>query len=135
MPKLLDRIGASSSIHAYGNKSWPSLAKSKYRRKGFKVHQVVHKDNKYTKNVRSRSIGAAKTKLATITGTQTIDRAWTELDRAIPRQLCKKPAHEAVKQEVYDRVWAWLYRYNKRHRETTAAAALSSFAKILVKSQ
>ena len=113
-------------------------SETKYAKKGFKTPQVVHGDNQFTKKIRARSLkqSVGNVQLAKLAGTQTIDRSWTELDKSVPPTLAKKKAvkgskHRMVHEQVYDRVWSWLYRFNKRHQETSAEQALKSLVKAM----
>ena len=80
----------------------------------------------------------SKVKLASLAGTQSIDRNWAELDRSVPKTLNKKKPivdsiHRELNNEVYDRVWAWLYRFNKRHTEVKADQSLKSLVRLIRK--
>ena len=88
--------------------------------------------------IRRRTLkqGNRKIILSKLSGTQALDRTWKELDRAIPKSLNKKTpikgtAHREINEDVYVRVWAWLYRFNKRHTEVNALSALRSLVKLL----
>ena len=136
--QLADNIQDKSNLHFDGNKSWPKLANTKYAKKAFRTPSVVHGDHQFTKKIRARRFtqSAMKVQLAKLAGTQTIDRSWIEMDRAVPSTLVKKKKakgspHRKVHEQVYARVWSWLYRFNKRHQEITATQALKSLVQAL----
>jgi len=88
--------------------AYPQLVKHpRYRAKKirFPKSTVRHKCNEFTKPIRK------KKGFSTLTGTQSIDRVWIELDKAIPATLNRKLDHK-LHPELMERVWAWLHRYN-----------------------
>ena len=92
--------------------------------------------NKSFRNIPGRS--HSKVRLSSSARTQSIDRNWAELDRSVPKTLNKKKPivdsiHRELNNEVYDRVWAWLYRFNKRHTEVKADQSLKSLVRLIRK--
>ena len=116
--------------------------KFKIQENMFKMHSVAHKRNQFTKPIRKRTLKqkSRKTSMTKLSGTQAIDRTWKELDRAIPHTLRKKApidgsVHREINSYLFDRVWSWLFRFNKRHDEVEAGQTTASLVKLLRLSQ
>ena len=135
---ILHKVRPKANVHIDGNKSWPKLTKEVYKKKGFKVPSVSHKTNQFTKPIRKRTLKhkGRKLSLARLSGTQAIDRTWKELDRSIPHTLRKKmpikdSVHNEVNSDLFDRVWSWLYRFNRRHNGVDACQVTKSLVELL----
>ena len=105
---ILRHAGKGSMIHPDGAQCVPAVVNDpRYRAKKLRLPKepVSHKQSEFTKPIRK------KAGYSSLTGTQSADRSWKELDRAIPDTLHRKQNHQ-LNPEVMERIWAWLHRYN-----------------------
>ena len=135
----MKRTTPKSNCQLDGIKAWPKLILKKFECHRFKTPQVVHGINEFVKAIRSRAWTnprGKRIKLSKKAGTQTVDRSWKELGRALPKRMQNKKkvkgsSHRVVDDALYDRVWSWLYRHNKRHVKITADASLKGLVRVL----
>ena len=99
----------------------------------------MHGINELVKAIKSgawTNPGGKNIKLSKKAGTQTVDRSWKERDRSVPKSMqnrkkLKGSSHCVVDDALYDRVWCWFFRYNKRHVKITADASLKDLVRVL----
>ena len=101
---LLERIKKGSVVLTDGAQAYQSVITSLYSGK-LLSRNVVHSRMEFTRTVRTPK-GHSN-----IAGTQSIDRIWQQLDKAVPASVHNKANHE-VNPMFVKYVWAWLFRHN-----------------------
>ena len=99
---VIEQIRSKSCVFSDGAKSWKKYVLKHKKRLGLSFRSVVHTKFEFTKEVKP-----ANNNVSAVAGTQSIDNAWKEVDKFIPKTLKSRR-----QSKLWDYVFAWTWRYN-----------------------
>ena len=102
---LINRIHKSKGSVLHTDGACAGKAALKTLKSKLKHHWTVHGRKEYIKHVQSGR------NLSGLTGTMSIDAAWSALKRFLPKSTNNKKNHK-FNPAVWQLVWAWLWRFN-----------------------
>ena len=119
--------GVALRGHGHGSlesacpRGFAATCEQDYPQKRFKVAQVNHKQNIFTKTYHFRGRLWGKSSRTIIAGTQQLDGTWKHLKKWRPQSMLHKKKQQ-VYQKRYSYAYSWTWRHNAALLQTVASA-------------